>query len=145
MSVGQKKKLIRTVVTTDASVHDSKSLKETLPNNPGNTYADLGYWGNPCKKAITEAGGIPCIPYKKPKGKELEPWQKGLNTILSKIRSGVEHVFARWKIDFKMRNSRYSGQKKVHAFHCGMAVAYNFHRLGFLLRQKPGWSWEDCV
>jgi len=141
VSVGKKPKLIRTVETTDASVHDSQSLSATLPENPGKTYADLGYHGKPCENTIVQAGGTPCIPYKKSKGQELQPWQKGVNAILSKTRSGVEHIFARWKVDFRMRNSRYSGKVKVHAYHCGMAVAYNFHRLGFLLRRKPGWSW----
>lgn len=141
VSVSKKRKLVRKVVTTDASVHDSQSLEEALPENPGKVYADLGYWGKPCEKIIVDAGGTPCIPYKKPKGGELEPWQKGVNTILSKTRNGVEHIFARWKATFRLVNCRYSGRLKVHGFHCGMALAYNFHRLGFLLRRKPGFSW----
>lgn len=141
VSVSRKSKLVRKVMTTDASVHDSRPLASVLPKHPGKTYVDLGYWGKPCANTISEASGTPCIPYKKPNGKKLEPWQKGLNRILSKIRSGVEHVFARWKTDFRMRNSRYCGLKKVHGYCCGMAVAFNLHRLGFLLRSKPAWSW----
>jgi len=141
VSVDKSAKLIRRQMTTDASVHDSQPLAAVLPEHPGKVYADLGYWGEPCRKVIVEAGGTPCIPYKKPKGKELAPWQKGINKILSKTRVRVEHVFARWETDFKLSTSRYVGLIKVNAYMCGLSVAYNLHRLGYLLRRKPGFSW----
>ena len=136
VAVDASTKLVRRVATTDASVHDSKTLAAVLPGDPGKVYADLGYWGEPCRAAIRQVGGIPCIPHKRTRGKNLIPWQAGVNAVLAKTRSRVEHVFARWKTGFKLRNSRYAGLGKVNAYLHGIALAYNFQRLGFLFRRR---------
>jgi transposase, IS5 family len=141
VGVHQGTKLIRKVAVTDASVHDSQCLEAVIPENPGKVYADLGYYGLPCRATITGKGGTPRIGYKKPKNKTLEGWKKALNKKLSKIRSRVEHVFASWQTRFKLKNSRYAGLPKVTAFMNGMSVAYNLARLGFLLRRCKRLSW----
>jgi transposase, IS5 family len=57
VGVQEANKLIREVTVTDASVHDSQPLDDVIPENPGKTYADLGYYGQPCKDTITAKGG----------------------------------------------------------------------------------------
>ena len=135
-------KLISKVHTMAASVHGSQSLAAVLPQEPGKVYPDLGDWGKPCEKTILGKAGLPCIAYKKPKDQALQPWQQGVNRVLSGIRSRVEHVFARWKAHFKLVNSRYAGLQKVNTYLKGLALAYNFQRLGFLSRLPvlPGHS-----
>lgn len=134
-------KWVRKVQVEPASVHDSQTLERVLPSKAGKTYVDLGYWGQPCQQAIAQAGGTRRIPYKKPKGQELAAWQKGLNKLQARIRCRVEHIFARWKGPFQVKNSRYQGLDKVNAYFNGLAVAYNLQRLGFLLRTKSCISW----
>lgn len=134
VSVDRETGIIRKTETTSARVHDSQSLEAVLPEDPGKVYADLGYHGKPCRQVITQAGGTACIGDKKPKDGELAPWQKGRNAIFARIRSGVEHVFAGWKCRFGAKSVRYRGKQKAGALVDGLAVAYNFARLGFLQR-----------
>lgn len=137
VAVDNKTKIVRQVYVTDASVHDSQSLEAVLPAFVGDkVWVDLGYYGLTCLSAILATGAIRRMGYKKPKGKELHAWQKGLNRLLAKTRARVEHVFAGWKTRFKLTSSRYETLPKVTAYMHGVALASNLARIGFLFRHK---------
>jgi transposase, IS5 family len=142
VAVDNKTKIVRQITVTDASVHDSQSLEAVLPAFVGSkVWVDLGYYGLKCLNAILATGAIRRMGYRKPKGEHLPGWQKGLNCLLAKTRARVEHVFAGWKLRFKLTSSRYESLPKVTAYMHGITLASNLARIGFLFRHKPAVVW----
>jgi transposase, IS5 family len=142
VTVDNKTKIVRQIQVTDASVHDSQSLEAVLPAFVGNkVWVDLGYYGLNCLNIILATGAIRRMGYKKPKGKDLPDWQKGLNRLLAKTRARVEHVFASWKTRFNLTSSQYETLPKVTAYMHGITLASNLARIGFLFRHKSTMVW----
>ena len=74
--------------TSPGSVHDKKLADESGLRLPPDALAlqDSGFQG------YAAAGGCTLQPTKKPRGKELYPWQKAINKAISQVRVGVEHA-----------------------------------------------------
>ena len=74
--------------TSPGSVHDKKLADESNLHLPPDALAlqDTGFQG------YAAAGGRTLQPVKKPRGRELYPWQKAINKLISQVRVGVEHA-----------------------------------------------------
>jgi IS5 family transposase len=91
--------LIRNWTTTDASRHDGALLPELIDkdNTASDVWADTAYRSKANEKHLADRGLRSQIHRKKPKGKPM-PWRTArANGRKSKVRSAVEHVFARQK------------------------------------------------
>lgn len=87
--------------TQPGSVHDFTLYKKEPPLPPGaRAYVDLGYQGLDKVHKQTE------VPYKKPKGGELDKDEKLYNRALSRIRVKIENVLAEIK-RFRILSDRY--------------------------------------
>jgi len=87
--------------TRPGSVHDFALHKKETPLPPGaRAYVDLGYQGLDKVHKQTE------VPYKKPKGGELDKDEKLYNRALSRIRIKIENVLAEIK-RFRILSDRY--------------------------------------
>jgi IS5 family transposase len=132
-------KLITLFAITPASVSDSAILEDLLdPNEAGQPlYADSAYSGKNCDQAIKSANMENRTHEKAYRYKKLSLEQKEQNTIKSKTRARVEHVFGyQWMSLDAAQLIRYIGLDR-----CAMAIAlrniiYNFFRAIFLVKQK---------
>ena len=104
-------------------------------------YADRGYSAS--RKMVQEKYPkiVSKIMYKRPRGKrgtksKLYVFREYNNQQIAKERARVEHIFAAIKNEFKFTRLRYRGLERVTAKFESMVIAYNFYRLGFLLRTR---------
>ena len=95
IKVDAKSKIIGTYYASDASVHDSKALELLLTEkDKGQTlYADSAYTGPYQEATISEHKMINNVHEKGRINKPMTEEQKSNNSIKSKIRARVEHVF----------------------------------------------------
>jgi len=91
--------LIRTWTATDAARHDGAQLpKLTSKANTGSeVFADTAYRSKANEKHLVDNGLVSRIHRKKAKGKPMPANVARANGAKSKVRSAVEHVFARQK------------------------------------------------
>ena len=91
--------LIRTWTATDAARHDGAQLPNLISrsNTGGHVWADTAYRSKANEKHLAESGLHSQIHRKKPKGKPMPERTARANGAKSKVRSAVEHVFARQK------------------------------------------------
>ena len=68
-------------------MHDKTLADESGLGLPPDALAlqDTGFQG------YAPTGGCTLQPTKKPRGRELYPWQKAINKLISQVRVGVEH------------------------------------------------------
>ncbi len=93
--VDTKSKFINTYTITDASVHDSQALDNLLNENDSGQilHADSAYTGEEQEKTIAKHNMKNQVHEKGYRNKPLTQEQKESNTIKSKTRVRVEHVF----------------------------------------------------
>ena len=91
--------LIRTWTATDAARHDGAQLPNLISrsNTGSHVWADTAYRSKANEKHLAESGLRSQIHRKKPKGKPMPERTARANGAKSKVRSAVEHVFARQK------------------------------------------------
>lgn len=126
-------KLITSMLTTAASVHDSQVIAPLVreEDHGKSLYADSAYSG---KKQIDEIKQLNLKPAVCEKGKRNTPLtdeQKKNNREKSKTRARVEHVFAQiahWDGDIL----RTIGEKRADSYHHMLVWCYNIKRLMFL-------------
>jgi IS5 family transposase len=131
-------KLITFYAITAASVHDSAMLEDLLDENEAGQplYADSAYSGKNCAKVIKSAKMENRTHEKAYRYKKLSQEQKEQNTVKSKTRARVEHVFGyQWMNLNAAQLIRYIGLDR-----CAMAIAlrniiYNFFRAIFIVKQ----------
>jgi transposase, IS5 family len=132
-------KLIRFYAITPASVHDSVMLEDLLEaSDEGQpAYADSAYSGKNCDTAIKAAGMDNLTHEKAYRNKPLTKKQKKQNTLKSKIRARVEHVFGYQCVNLNAAQLiRYIGLDR-----CALAIAlrnviYNFFRAIFIVKTR---------
>lgn len=92
-------RLIRTWTATDASRHDGAQLPNLLDktNTASDVWADTAYRSKANEQYLADNGMRSQIHRKKPKGKRMPERTAKANGRKSKVRSAVEHVFARQK------------------------------------------------
>jgi IS5 family transposase len=91
--------LIRTWAATNAARHDGAQLPNLISkaNTGSEVFADTAYRSKANEKHLANHRLVSRIHRKKPKGKPM-PWNVArANGAKSKVRSAVEHVFARQK------------------------------------------------
>lgn len=99
-------------------------------------YADKAYDSKQIRDQLKDNGITDRILRKKPKGKEMSNRQKFMNRAYSKIRCGVERVFAHWKVQHGYVQARYLGWDKNQLHLDLLCMAYNLKRAVSILRKK---------
>jgi IS5 family transposase len=91
--------LIRTWMATDAARHDGAQLPNLISkrNTGSAVFADTAYRSKANERHLASNGLVSRIHRKKPKGKPMPVNVARANGAKSKVRSAVEHVFARQK------------------------------------------------
>ena len=91
--------LIRTWVATDAARHDGAQLPNLISraNTGSEVFADTAYRSKANEKLLSGQRLVSRIHRRKPKGKPMPRNVARANGAKSKVRSAVEHVFARQK------------------------------------------------
>lgn len=127
IGVDSRTKLMHSVATSSANVHDSQLLGELLHGNEGRVYGDSAYNG---QKEVLARHAPDAKDFTNEKGQRNRPLtdeQKAKNKNKSKIRARVEHPFHVIKRIFNFNKVRYKGLKKnTHWLHvtCGLANIY---------------------
>jgi hypothetical protein len=86
--------LPKTIWLREASIHDLTSLKEQQIGLPNSTlFGDKAFCDNTLEVQLREQNTLLFVPKKKPKGKELKPFEKERNRLISKIRQPIESFF----------------------------------------------------
>mgnify|MGYP001456750727 FL=1 len=123
---------IRGWTVTSASAHDGAQLRNVVArdNTASTVWADSAYRSKTNEKWLQDNGLKSDIHQRKPKGKPMPEAMSRANGRRSKIRSAVEHVFARQKDKMKLFIRTIGiGRAKVKI---GMAnIAYNMLRYVF--------------
>lgn len=140
VNIDKDSKLIRKVHTESARPHDSQHTESVLKGDEQVMYGDSGYQGT--QEMLAEKKCKARIMAKRQRGKKGEPTPdlplrlKYLNKLYAKTRAKVEHVFACWKVVFKVQRAWYRGLERVNQQMQSLAIAYNLRRYGFLTRAK---------
>jgi transposase, IS5 family len=123
---------IRAWTVTSASAHDGAQLRNVVikDNTASTVWADSAYRSKTNEEWLTKNGMKSEIHQKKPKSKPMPEAMSKANGRRSKIRSAVEHVFARQKDKMKLFIRTIGiGRARVKI---GMAnIAYNMLRYVF--------------
>jgi IS5 family transposase len=138
ISIDRRYGLIRRWSTTDAAAYEGARLREGLldkTNTAGTVWADTAYRSK-VNEAFLEANGfVSRVHRKKPPGRPMSPTTRRANSLKSKVRSHVEHVFAvqKHKMGLFVRTV---GITRATA-KIGMAnLVYNMRRFILLCRLK---------
>lgn len=122
--------------TTSADFHDSQVTHHIVTGEEEAVYADKAYDSKKIRSQLNEAGIKDRILMKKPIGKELSSRKKLLNKMYSKIRCGVERVFAHWKIQHGYVQARYRGWDKNQLHLNLLCIAYNLKRAVSIIKKQ---------
>ena len=137
VNIDREYKLIRTFGVTDAAVHDSRVFKDVYdPDNCGSpVWADSAYRSQEIEDYLSRNGRESKILWKKPPNREMDGRRRNANTARAKVRSAIEHVFARQKAQMKLF-IRTIGIKRATAKIGLVNLVYNMSRLEFLQRHR---------
>jgi IS5 family transposase len=136
VSIDREHGLIRRWDATDAAAYEGARLREGLldkTNTASAVWADTAYRSKANEAFLERNGFVSRIHRKKPQGRPMPETARRANALKSKVRSGVEHVFAvqKDKMDLFIRTVGIARARvKI-----GMAnMVYNMKRLVFLAR-----------
>ncbi len=130
--------LIRTWAATDAARHDGAQLANlvTRANTGSGVWADTAYRSKANEEHLAQRGFVSRIHRKKPPGRPMPLNVSRANGAKSKVRSAVEHVFARQKGPMALV-VRTIGIARA-TVKIGLAnLVYNMRRAAWLTRQWP--------
>lgn len=136
-AIDHKHGFIRGWTVTSASAHDGAQLRNIVrkDNTASTVWADTAYRSKTNEEWLSTNGLKSDIHQKKPKGKPMSDITSRANNRRSKVRSSVEHVFARQKDKMKLF-IRTIGIARA-TIKIGMAnIAYNMLRYVYH-SQKP--------
>jgi IS5 family transposase len=135
IKIDKKSKIITKYRVTDASVHDSKELKNLIDvKKDKRIYADSAQAGKDVQKCIP--GHIKIRIHEKGyRGHPLTKTQERNNTAKSRIRARVEHVFAAMQ-QFGGRTIRTIGIARAEIQIGLLNMAYNLTRCAYLMGAK---------
>ncbi len=136
MSIDREYGLIRRWDATDAAAYEGARLREGLldkTNTASKVWVDTAYRSKANEEFLARNGFVSRIHRKKPPGRPMPETTRRANALKSKVRSGVEHVFAvqKDKMDLFVRTVGIArATMKI-----GMAnMVYNMKRLVYLDR-----------
>jgi transposase, IS5 family len=136
ISIDREHRLIRRWDATDAAAYEGARLREGLldkTNTASAVWADTAYRSKVNEDFLERNGFVSRIHRKKPLGRPMPETTRRANALKSKVRSGVEHVFAvqKDKMDLFIRTVGIARAR----LKIGMAnLVYNFRRLVYLDR-----------
>ena len=121
--------LIRTAVITPANANDADLLERVTPTDSGSLYADKAY-DTKANHAWLRGRGIESqIAKKGAHHIKLTDQDRAENRRKSRVRQGIERIFAHWKHWQQYRRVRYVGLVRNQLELTLKAVAYNLKRL----------------
>jgi IS5 family transposase len=150
-NVDRGSKFIRKTHTTSANVPDADNLEPTLIGDEKVMYGDKGYDQPEPRKVLKKRNIKARILWKRKRGKQGEgpkplPKRKAfLNKAYSKIRAMVEHPYAVWETVFGLVRASYRGLERVNQQAQSLTIAYNFRRLGFLVKREGKLLQTQCA
>ncbi len=130
--------LVQSLEVTSADVHDSLVFGHLLFQDDQHVYADKAYDSQKNRTLLKDYGIGDRILYKGQKGRKQPQWQKEMNKIWNKIRSGVERTFAHLKGQQGLGQARYFGVEKTKQWAVLNAIAYNLNRATKILPPLQG-------
>lgn len=140
IAIDRQNGLIRTWTVTDAARHDGAQLIGLIDktNTAAAVYADTAYRSKKNEAWLGANGMRSCIHRKKPKGRPMPRRTALANAAKSRLRSAVEHVFARQKGPMGLFVRTIGIARATTKI--GLAnLAYNMQRLVWLSRRAaPG-------
>ena len=131
VGVDKAHKLIRKWDATDAAVHDSQKLDDVLDlsNTGKEVWADSAYRSVQIEAGLKEKGLQSRIHRRAARNRPLSERQKSANTMRSKVRAHVEHVFGHQQSSMGGKIVRTIGIVRAR-FKIGMMnLGYNIRRL----------------
>jgi IS5 family transposase len=132
--VDAKSKLIIKGKTTGANVHDSQVFKDLVDKTDNAVFADSAYESAENERYLLE--DCDCedfVMFKGRRGHPLTEEEKATNTLRSRIRVRVEHVFGRMS-QMGMDIVRSIGLKRGSQHNTLSNLVYNMDRYAFLIR-----------
>ena len=139
VSIDREHGLIRRWDATDAAAYEGARLREGLldkTNTASAVWADTAYRSKANEDFLEKNGFVSRIHRKKPQGRPMPETTRRANALKSKVRSGVEHVFAvqKDKMDLFIRTIGIARAR----LKIGMAnLVYNFSRLSSSTASPP--------
>ena len=132
VAIDQRFGFIRKSVVTHGARHDGSQLREvvTTNNTASDVWADTAYRSKSNEAWLKANSRVSRIHRKKPKGKPMSARTRKANSVKSKVRVFVEHVFAQQKSHMGLF-IRTIGIKRAEAKITLANLAYNMKRLIF--------------
>jgi IS5 family transposase len=128
--------LIRTAHISAANVHDGDLLERVTPPEAGSLYADKAYDTKANHAWLRQQGINSQIAKKGAHHIKLTEQDRAENRRKSKVRGGIERIFAHLKKWQHYARVRYLGLAKNQLELTLKAVAYNLKRLASILAQQ---------
>jgi IS5 family transposase len=131
IGVDKAHKIIRKWTATDASPHDSRHLDDILDesNTAKDVWADTAYRSAEIEARLRGLGLKSRIHWRRARGRPLSEAQMAANTMRSKVRARVEHVFGHQENSMGRKVVRTIGMARAK-FKIGMMnLGYNISRL----------------
>lgn len=130
-----KTKLITKFTTTSANVHDSQAVEDLVSRDDKRLYADSAYTGYKIENWLWLKNVKNFIHQKAYRNKPLTFEQECSNTIKSKIRSRVEHIFGYMTNSMNNGlNLKAIGKKRIDSTIALLNLTYNLFRYEQLVR-----------
>ncbi len=128
--------LVRTAHISAANANDADLLPRVTPADAGSLYADKAYDTKVSHAWLRERGIDSQIAKKGARHIKLTEADREENRRKSRVRGGIERIFAHWKQWQHYRRVRYLGLAKNQLELTLKAVAYNLKRLAGILIQR---------
>jgi IS5 family transposase len=125
--------LIRTALISPANANDADLLERVAPTDSGYLYADKAYDTKANHAWLQEHGIQNQIAKKGAHHIKLTAADRQENRRKSRVRGGIERIFAHWKQWQHYRRVRYLGLARNQLELALKAVAYNLKRLAGIL------------
>lgn len=132
VAVDEGSEIVRAIVTTTGSTHDSAPADRLIAQAPARAvYADAAYCDTQRRKRLRAQGIFPRIRFN-PRNGEPTTRHRALNVRWARVRAKVEHVFADWKERRSLGRCRYVGLAKNALHFTLLAIAHNLRRWSVL-------------
>jgi transposase, IS5 family len=138
INIDKDTKLITGQACTDASVHDSQVFEQVLRSGEqggSKVWADSAYRSKAQEQSLQDTGHTSEIHERGYRGKVLDEHQKASNTVKSRVRARVEHVFGHMENAMGGIGLRTIGLARAKLGVVLMNLTYNLSRVGVLIRQ----------
>ena len=128
-------KLITTFTTSTASLHDSQAIEELIDRTDKRLFADSAYASEKIEGYLQFKNVKSFVHEKAYRNRPLSPTQEERNTLKSKIRSKVEHVFGFMTNSMNNGlNLKAIGKKRIDSLIGLLNLTYNLFRYEQLVR-----------